>query len=184
VYEHTASGRRPAGGVVLNVLSEISDVATSDMAGRYSASVRGGWVSIAAAEPTAYMSPCPSGSGWLSVNRTIDVDVVAKTVLSTTGVPDSYPRSAIYVPGTVVEQTATGPRPVAGALVTLGAEYPVYSTTLSDSIGRYVLCTAPPGSGTDQQTTLNVAKDGYAAASSLVLLGWGYSVNVELLRNP
>ena len=195
VVEHTASGRRPAAGVVLTVRSDIADVVTSDADGRYSASVQGDQVSIAAAEPTAYMSPCPSGSVWLSINpnRTIDVDVVAKTVLSTTGVPDSYPIGSNNVSGTVVEQTATGSRPVAGVLVSLAAnwhstspdeiEANSESTTLSDSLGRYVLCTAPPGTGSDQQAAVAFSKDGYATAGRVVMPLWGNPVNVVLSPN-
>jgi hypothetical protein len=184
VFELTASGRRPAAGVPLNVVSEDFAVTTSDADGRYSASVRGSSVFISAAEPAAYMSPCPSGSVWLSINpnRIIDVDVVSKAVLSTTGVPDSYPTSAIFVTGTIVEATSDGPRPVAGALVSLGFE-PNNATTLTDTLGRYIVCTAPPGRGTDQEMPLHFTKDGYVPTSRSVLGGWDTSMDVELFRN-
>jgi hypothetical protein len=186
VLEHTASGRRPAAGVVLTVFSDIADFTTSDADGRYSASARGGAVSIAAAETGAYMSPCPSGTIWLSINpnRTFDVDIVSKAVLSTTGVPDSYPKTALSLSGTIVEMTSDGPRPVAGALVALGDDFPgAYSTTLSDTLGRFVLCTATPGRGSDQLMSLRVAKDGYYLSSRLVFALWDDGVSVELLRN-
>jgi hypothetical protein len=60
---------------------------------------------------------------------------------------------------------------VAGALVALGFA-PFNSTTLSDSLGRYMLCTAPPGVGTDQLMPLRVEKDGYFPASRYVLGAW------------
>jgi hypothetical protein len=111
--------------------------------------------------------------------------MVSKAVLSTTGVPDSYPITSIFVSGTIFETTADGPRAVAGALVALGDEPSLsYSTTLSDTLGRYVLCTAPPGVGTDQLMPLRMAKDGYFPASRLVLGGWDErDVRVELVRN-
>lgn len=187
VFEHTASGRRPAAGVAIRVLSEDAVVTTSDADGRYSASVRGDVVSIAPVEPGAYMSPCPSGTTWLSGNpdRPFEVNIVSKAVLSTTGVPDSYPITSIYVSGTVFETTSDGPRPLPGALVALGDEPTLsYSTTLSDTLGRYVLCTAPPGVGTDQLMPLRAAKDGYFPASRLVLGGWDErDVSLALVRN-
>jgi hypothetical protein len=146
VFEHTATGRRPAAEVAVRVLSDdnYGVTTTTDADGRYVASVRDTRVSIAPEESEAYMSPCPSGTNWLvDANRTIDVDIVSKAVLLTTGVPDSYPRTSIYVAGTIVEATADRPRPVTGALVALGYE-PVHSTTLTDALGRYVVCTAPP----------------------------------------
>lgn len=183
VFEHTANGRRPAADVILRVLSDDFGVTTTtDADGRYVASVRGTRVSIAPEESEAYMSPCPSGTNRLGdANRTIDVDIVSKAVLSTTGVPDSYPRTSIYVSGTIVEASADGPRPVPGALVSLGLE-PARSTTLTDTLGRYVVCTAPPGSGTDQLMPLRVEKDGYLPDSLIVLGGWDDRVSVQLVR--
>jgi len=175
VFEHTGGGRRPVAGVELLVRSAETVVTTSDAQGRYSASVHGDVVSIAPVESEPYTAPCPSGTTWLSNNpdQTFDVHIVSKVVLSRTGVPDSYPITSIYVSGTIVEPTPDGFSPVAGATVSLG-ERPTlsFSTTLSDSLGRYVLCTAPPGVGTDQMMPLNVAKDGYVSTRRLVLGGW------------
>ena len=192
VFEHTADGRRPAAGVALVVLSDLVATVTSDAEGRYSAQASSGSVTIAPAATQAYMSPCPSGTVWLSVNpnRTIDVDVVSTSLLSSAGAPASYPTTSkwgVYVSGTVTEATADGPRPVAGALVTLGPPgEPFHATTLSDSLGRYLLCSSPVGSGTDQLMPLSVTKDGYIAGSRDVLGGWdgsiGAPVIVQLLR--
>lgn len=189
VIEDTPTGQRPAAGVNIVVRSDRIVVTQSGADGRYSATVWGDNLSyIAPVLSEAYLSPCPSGTAWplsTNPNRTFDLHVISKNVLSTTGVPDSYPRTALYVTGTVVEATPDGPRPVAGALVTLGKEwYDIYSTTLSDSLGRYVICTSPPGSGTDQETPLTVSKDGYDPATLLVLLGFNPDVSVELVREP
>ena len=72
---------------------------------------------------------------------------------------------------------------MAGALVTLGAGSLGSSTTLSDTLGRYVVCTAPPGVGTDQFMPLQVAKDGYFPTNLNVFGGWDErGVTVELAR--
>jgi hypothetical protein len=193
VFEHTADGRRPAAGVTLIVLSENHyATATSDAEGQYSASASVSFVSIAPAVTQPYMSPCPSGTAWLSVNpnRTIDVDIVSTSLLSSAGAPASYPtvsKWGVYVSGSIIEATADGPRPVAGALVTLGPpDETFHSTTLSDTLGRYLLCPSPPGTGTDQLMPLRVTKDGYVPGSRDVLGGWdgrfGTPVIIQLLR--
>jgi hypothetical protein len=187
VFEHTASGRRPAAGVTLVVYSATADVVKSDANGRYSATVHGDIVNVEPVDSEGYMSPCSSGTSGFSINpsRQFDVNIVSKAVLATTGLPDSYPITSIFVSGTVVETTSGGPRPVAGALVSFGANIPLaYATTLSDTLGRYVLCTAPAGSGTDQLMPLSVTKDGYSAVNRLVLGGSDeYNVTMELVRN-
>jgi hypothetical protein len=187
VFEHTASGSRPAAGVAVHVLSEDDVVATTDAAGRYSAVVRGDIVRITPLESSDYDAPCPSGSTWVSSNpnRPFDVHIVLKSVLATSGMPDSYPISAIFVSGTIIEATFGDGRPIAGVSVALGDEHTIsYSTTLTDSLGRYLLCTAPPGVGTDQLMQLSVAKDGYYSASELVLGGSDeLGVNLALLRS-
>ena len=72
---------------------------------------------------------------------------------------------------------------MAGALVTLGAGSLGSSRTLSDTLGRYVLCTTPPGVGTDQFMPLQVAKDGYFPTNLNVFGGWDErGVTVELAR--
>jgi hypothetical protein len=186
VFAYTASGRRPAAGVGLSVFSDITDFTVSDADGRYSASARGDALSIAASQTAAYMSPCPTGTIWLSINpnRTFEADIVSTAVLSTTGLPDAYPKTALILSGTVVEMTSDGPRPVTGALVTLGEDVPgASSTTLSDTLGRFLLCTGTPGRGSDQLMPLRVAKDGYDPFSRLVFALWDDGVSVELQRS-
>jgi hypothetical protein len=189
VYDNTPDGRHPAPGLMLDVRSARDTVVAADSVGRYSAPVWGDVVTIEPAAASAFLAPCPVGTDGVGQNpsRSFDVDVVAKTVLSTTGVPDSYPIQP-SVSGIIFEQTAAGPLPVAGAWVTLGAPSyygaPPESATLSDSLGRYLLCTVPRGTGTDQPGQVNATKDGFAPDSQIVVLGWGYTVNVELRRNP
>lgn len=119
-------------------------------------------------------------------NRSFDVDVVADSLLSTAGLPDSYHRSAIYVSGVVTEPAADGgSRAVSGAVVSLGFQTSLIgsSSTLTDSLGSYVVCTAPPGTGTDQLMPLTVTKTGYITASRWTIGGYDYSnVNIELGR--
>jgi len=116
---------------------------------------------------------------------------VSTSLLSSAGAPASYPTSnkwGVWVSGTITEMTADGPRPVAGALVTLGPPDEIFhTTTLSDTTGHYLLCTSPPGSGTDQTMPLSVTKDGYVPASFSVLGGWDGEFNggfaVQLRRS-
>jgi len=209
VIEYTASDEHhPAAGVLLSVLSaEAADTTRSDANGRFTAQVRGSVVTIVPAETEPYLSPCPAGTDGLSINstQTFEVRIVSKDVLSTTGMPSSYPLW-IYVSGTVSERGPNGSHPLAGASVSLMGWWginsgPSYSTTLSDALGRYTVCTAPPGVGTDQLLPLRAAKDGYFADSLSVLGGWTSpwhvlafgdtvvrdypsGVDIELVRRP
>src|SRR5262249_25579886 len=143
-------------------------VVAADSAGRYSAPVWGDMVIIKPVAASAFLSPCPAGTDWVgqNPNKSFDVDVVSKSVLSTTGLPDSYQGIWQYVAGTVTEATPQGPRPVSGATVVLGSDTWLfnYSTTLTDAAGRYLVCTEPPGVGTDQTDSLTVMKNGYIAS--------------------
>jgi hypothetical protein len=66
--------------------------------------------------------------------------------------------------------------------ITIGPGDPSYSATLTDASGRYLVCTAPRGSGTDQPFTLTVTKSGYAAVSREVFLYFNPSVDIGLVR--
>jgi len=198
VYDNTPDGRHPAPGLPLEVLSasawatpvQVSrdTIVTADSAGRYSAPVWGDMVIIKPAAGSTFLSPCPAGTHWVgqNPNKSFDVDVVSKAVLSTSGLPDSYQGKWLFVAGTVTEATAQGPRPVSGATVVLGSETWAfdYSTTLTDAGGRYLVCTETPGAGTDQMDSLTVIKNGYASSRGLVFLGYNPTVNVELARAP
>ena len=206
VIEYTASDEHhPTAGVLLSVITaEGETTTTSDTSGRFSAEVRGDVVTIVPAATSPYLSPCPGG-GVPNPNQTFKVNIVSKDVLTTTGMPGSYPLW-IYVSGTVSERGSDGSHPLAGASVSLMGWWgedsgPGYSTTLSDALGRYTLCTAPPGVGTDQTLPLRATKQGYFADSLSVLGGWtnpwyvwafgdtlartdSGGVNIELVRRP
>lgn len=177
-FEHTSTGQHPIAGVPLRIHSAASggiflDV-TTDADGRYVASqVRAGAVSIAPALTSGYFAPCPSGTDALAGHATFDVHIVSAALLSATGAPPSLPTTSIYASGTVYEVTTAGMQPVAGAFVELGwsANDVSYSTTLTDASGRYLVCTTPPGTGTDVYSPLAVSKDGYVPRSLQVSLG-------------
>lgn len=163
--------------------------AISDSAGRYEISgVPESHSQITLAPPRAsdYRAPCPSGSTLaLTGNASIDVHVVSTAVLSTTGVPSSMPRhSFLTFGGTVFERVSGEVLPVAGASVDLAGDDSgqwVFSTTLTDAKGSYLVCTAPPGVGTDQTHTVVAYKDGYHSASREGFPGNDF-INLEIVR--
>jgi hypothetical protein len=167
-----------AGGIFLD--------ATTDANGRYVASrVGAGAVSIAPALSSGYLAPCPSGTDVLHADANFDVHIVSTALLSAAGAPPSLPTTNIYVSGTVYEVTTDGTQPVAGASVELGqsANDVSYSTTLTNASGSYLVCTTPPGVGTDVYIHLGVSKDGYVPGSLQVMGGWDYAgANVRLIR--
>jgi hypothetical protein len=158
---------------------------TTDSNGRYVAPGLGeGGLSITPVSTSGFIAPCPAG-GFYPGYASFDVDLVSTELLSSSGTPASLRKSSIYTSGTVYEETATGTRPVARASVGLG--FPEndfsYSMTLTDTLGRYLVCTSPPGVGTDQYMPLTVSKEGYTSSSRQVFGGWDYSgVNVRLIR--
>jgi hypothetical protein len=188
VFDHTATGQHPIAGVLMRIHSganggSVIDV-TTDSSGRYTSRVGNGAVSIAPALSSGYFAPCPSGSDVLAQNATFDVHIVSAAVLSTSGVPASLPLSSIYVSGTVYEATTAGTQPVANAFVELGQSTDLtYSTTLTSASGKYLVCTTPPGVGTDVYIGVGVSKDGYVPGDVNAFLGWDYTgVNVQLIR--
>jgi len=187
VYEHTPAGRRPVPGIAVQVRSLGGDAeGVTDANGKYMIKARSpGTLSITAGSNSEFMTPCPSGVAGSSQKTTFDVHVVRITELTTAGLPSSYPPSSIYVSGVVSEVTQQGTRPVAGALVQLGEEAAGFflATTLTDLMGRYLVCSTPPGGGTDILTTISVRKDGYKPGSRAVSLGWDYwGADVKLVR--
>jgi len=91
--------------------------------------------------------------------------------------------------GVGFEMTSEGRRPIAGATVDLEADVAdsdrsVYATTLTDSAGQYLVCTAPPGVGTDQFMRVQVQREGYRPGGRSVYGGWDYTgADVELVRD-
>jgi hypothetical protein len=175
VYEHTASASfRPLAGLQLRV-SELSGgtfmtrFVTSDGDGRYELMV-GDAIKVEPALETGYLAPCPAGtdspnwSGGPSPHYMPDVHVVHQAVLSTTGTPDFFHSLGPYNSGRVLEP-APSRSPIEGAHVELDNYGFVLSTTLSDTAGRFLLCSFPPGSGTDQSVIVRARKPGYLDGS-------------------
>ena len=159
----------------------------SDSGGRYE--IRGvpesGSLTIAPPNGSDYRAPCPSGkSGALTGDASFDVHVVSAALLTTSGVPASTPRHFLRFEGAVFERVSDVAAPVAGATVDLAGDDSgrwVYSTTLTDASGRYMVCTAPPGVGTDQTHTVVAYKDGYHPASRQGYPGYD-TLNLEIVR--
>jgi hypothetical protein len=159
---------------------------TSDVNGRYAIfGLPSGAVTIAPSIESDYRAPCPAGTDDLRGNATFDVHVVSTTLLSTVGAPASMPKTSLWISGVVFETTSEGVRPIAGARVDLAgddSDRSVFSTTLTDAEGRYLLCTAPPGVGTDQIMWLRVRREAYRPGSRTVFGGWDYTgADVELI---
>jgi hypothetical protein len=189
VLDYTSAGPRPQSGVPLLVRSWGSPGAllevTSDANGRYEISgVPGGAVTIQPSIKSDYRAPCPAGTDVLNGNATFDVHVVSTTLLSTSGAPASMPKSVIWFSGVVFETTSEGRRPIAGATVDLDSDETFVATTLTDSAGQYLVCTAPPGTGTDQLMWVQVQREGYRPVGRSVYGGWDYTgADVELIRD-
>jgi hypothetical protein len=188
VFEHTPSGVRPQAGVPVRVRLWGTPMlldGTSDSAGRYAIpGVPAGAVTIAPPSESGYRAPCPSGTDVLKSNASFDVHVVSTTLLSTSGAPPSMPLSFLSIGGTVFERVPDGTRPVAGATVDLAGDDTdrfVFSTTLTDARGGYLICTAPPGVGTDQIHWVRAQKDGYRPASRTGFPGYD-TINLEIAR--
>jgi hypothetical protein len=193
VINHTPEGQFPAAGVALLMRWGAGTTfefrgATSDANGRFLlADVPGGAISIAAAPNSGFYSPCPAGSDVVSTSSSFDVHVASATVLSTIGSVDLPYRFNIWVAGQVFEQTDNGAKPIAGALVNFegnGSDPAMGSSTLTDSLGRYVMCPPLPGTGTDTSAPITATKDGFRSATRTAFLGWDYDgMDIALARN-
>ena len=53
----------------------------------------------------------------------------------------------------------------------------------SSDLARFLVCTSPPNTGTDQIAVLHVRKEGYRPASREVRLGFFDKRHIELLIN-
>jgi hypothetical protein len=158
---------------------------STDELGRYAAT-RGepGLVGIAIPDGAGYHAPCPAGFDNLSQNRTMNIYVVADATLTTTGVPASLPTTNPTVSGTVFERALNETRPVAGAEVFLirnPSAGSVFSATLTDAAGRFLLCAAPPGIGTGTLMYLEVDKQGYRPTHREIAVGTADRVDLELV---
>ena len=156
---------------------------TTDQFGRYAAN-RGepGLVGITIPDDAGYHAPCPAGFNDLREDRTMNVYVVADTTLTTTGMPASMPTTAPMVSGKVFERISGGTQPVVGATVSLsplGLDE-VISVSLTDADGRFLLCSAPPHTGTDTVMVVGVRKAGYKPMGRELTVTDDNHVNLEL----
>jgi hypothetical protein len=183
VLEHTPSGSRPLPGVRLRVSeypsSEISFI-TSDVEGRYETTMsQRSSVKVEPAPETGYFSPCPAGG--LTPLYQPTLHVVHRDVLATTGAPELLHQISLHVIGRIVGP-APSRSPIAGASVELDNFGMPLSTTLSDAQGQYLLCSFPPGSGTDQDAIVRVQHPGYHDAEQTATMGLGRPpVDIELV---
>jgi hypothetical protein len=190
VYVHGPAGRQRLAGFRFSLVWDYSPwddyptTVVTDEFGRYAAN-RGepGVVGIAIPDSAGYHAPCPAGFDNLAANRTMDIHVVPDTTLTTTGVPSSMPTTVPRVSGTVFERTSDGKQPVVGATVflnpTLGLGE-VLSVSLTDAEGTYLVCAAPPHTGTGAVMELGVSKAGYDPKGRQLTVTGDNHVNLEL----
>jgi hypothetical protein len=210
IFEHTMSGVRPIGGVPVRVFPSVPhepthfvDV-TSGADGSFSAAVRDSmyFVTAQVAPGSTYFTPCPPFAWNQQATRVeLDVHVVSGAVLSTAGMPPSYPTESppggfrALISGRVAERTARGPEPVAGATVVMsgaqplvvptpGATVPVHegdavADTLTDANGRYLLCSV---GNPEVAVFVSARKAGYVTASAYNLPWFGWDLDFELTR--
>jgi hypothetical protein len=181
----SASGREPLAGAGIDVSVEYQSwppSTFSDANGRFSFDAMAGLkLKIVATKP-GFSQPCrvPVDPGTLDH----EVYLVSDATLSTTGVPATMPLRDPVLRGRVVEQTAEGPRPIAGAAVvgdfTGGMGWAPSATTKTDADGRYLLCnTDVTASGLGLM--LWVTKSGYGDAFVEVPTGQ-IDLDIELKR--
>jgi hypothetical protein len=139
------------------------------------------FVSTQVAPGSSYFAPCPPFA-WSQATRVeLDVHVVSGALLSTTGMPPSYPTQSLpggfraLISGRVVERIAGGFEPVSSARVAMVEG----SDTLSDANGRYLLCSI---GNTEVAVTVTASKAGYVTASAHDLPWFGWDLDFELTR--
>jgi len=184
VFAHSTSEMRPLGGVRLQVYRStglISDVvhAISSADGSYEAGQVDRvssfvWVGVTPNSP--YLNPCPPFT-W--TEQRLDVHVIATEIVSTTGIPMSFPTNPTGnwhapISGRVFERTADGSRAIPGASVALDG----YETR-SNTSGHYLLCSV---GNSEVAVTVTARKDGYAPGSVQGLPWFGWELDFELTR--
>ena len=194
VLEHTPEGSRPLAGLRLQVITSGSPwdyeepaLVTSDAGGRFHfLASPGSLVALVIPDGAGYHAPCPSGFDTIGGNVAMELHVVADTILSSTGRPRSMPYTPLWVSGTVIDSEAVGRRSTdcrcdGRACREVGAS--LKSVTLSDAAGNFLLCTNPPGVGTDQLMWLTARKQGYRTDSRTVVMGQDDQLSLGLVRN-
>jgi hypothetical protein len=177
VVEHTNSGAHPIAGVPLRVSAVVGVTRTSVAAisgadGSYSVEVidGAGFVKVQMDPGSVYFAPCPPFSWSRGPLDGFDVHVVSGAILSSTGIPPSFPQSfphglpdTVRVLGVVSEEMNGGLLPVSGATVTLVGSGEVAASTLTDANGRYALCWV---GNTEVYGRVDASKVGYTSMST------------------
>lgn len=144
------------------------------------------WTANIYAVKAGFVQPCavlvgPSNPG------PVQVELVAVASLQAPGYPGPVSAAgATTATGTVYEQTATGPQPVAGALVWFGDSMGItVATTITDSQGRYLACNLPNDPAWRWPTDVWVSKSGYAdtVVERLDTSG-SFTLDLQLSRTP
>jgi hypothetical protein len=145
VYRTTTDGRRPFPGVSIDVSPFYQfgiRQTTTDADGRYTVGISSGESAKLLTLRNGYSQPC--GALTNTAGNGLDLDVVPDEILSTTGLPSAMPIRQPTLSGLVFERTPDGPRPIPGTSVlgdfTGGMGNGTGAMTLSDALGRYVLC--------------------------------------------
>jgi hypothetical protein len=134
------------------------------------------WVQLNA---SGYVQPC-AASAIISGDLTLDIALVSRANVTASPMPS--PPGLRSLSGTVVEMTATGSQPVAGAYVVAEAgvdlsfepsELPA-AYTYSDAAGRFALCGLPAND------PVNLEADGAGGPSAEVTVAPGQTSNIQI----
>jgi hypothetical protein len=185
VYKTTGDGRRPFPGVSIDVSPfyqlGIRPQITTDAEGRYTVGTSTGQTVKLLALKNGYSQPCSALTN--TASNGLDLDVVPDEILSTTGLPSAMPIRQPTLSGLVFERTPDGPRPIPGTSVlgdfTGGMGNGTGAMTLSDALGRYVLCgVVDAGLGFE----IWASKSGYGSAYVPVDVRVMRVLDIELVR--
>ena len=193
VFEHTMSGARPLAGVRLRVFQALPNVPSNQFVDV--TSVADGSFNVAKPDSTyfvtahtapgsSYFTPCPAFSWSQAARVELDVHVVSGAILSTAGMPPSYPTQSqsggfrALISGRVFESTAGRLESVSGATVAMGRNEEEFAT-LSDANGRYLLCSV---GNTEVAVLVSARKAGYQSASEFNVPWFGWDLDFQLRR--
>jgi hypothetical protein len=164
VYEVTAQGRHPLVGVGLDISVEYQSwppVVFSGQDGRFTSQAANSPSLKIAATKATYSQPCRVQASGVDADH--EIYLVSNDLLSTTGLPASYPISSPVLTGRIFERTPIGDQSIAGAAITLdftgGMGWAPSATTVSDANGRYLLCNVENATGLGLSAL--VSKTGY-----------------------
>jgi hypothetical protein len=134
----------------------------------------------ATAYKDGYVQQCVATTTTLRAGATLDLILTSTTSLSTAQ-PLSGPGSR-SVAGMVFEQTATGRRPIEGALVEVYSDALYYADavafTRSDTAGHYLLCSLPER----RISAIVTTREGFNPQNVSVDPGTDATVDIELRR--